>query len=163
CARAGPRGSASQPRQSARDGRRSRRRAGVLCARAARESPFCRSAFRARQPRVAAWRRGSGAALLSQRGRGRSPAREDRARARPLQGKDIEAAKLAYRRALALQPDDARALLDLATLLRETGERAEALACCERAIGLSPDSAEAHVKLGMLYYDVEETARAIAA
>ena len=59
-------------------------------------------------------------------------------------------AEAAYRRALALEPDNATALTNLGVLLADLDKPDDAEACHRRAIELAPDDASAHTNLGLL-------------
>ena len=59
-------------------------------------------------------------------------------------------AEAAYRRALALEPDNATALTNLGVLLADVDKPDDAEACHRRAIELAPDDASAHTNLGLL-------------
>jgi tetratricopeptide (TPR) repeat protein len=58
-----------------------------------------------------------------------------------------------YRAAIALSPDHAEALSNLAILLETTGEAAEAERCYRRAIEIRPDYVDANCNLGLLLHD----------
>jgi predicted Zn-dependent protease len=60
----------------------------------------------------------------------------------------LDRAEEAYRKALALQPDFARALNNLGAVHLRGGDREEAEDCFRRAVKASPDYALAHLNLG---------------
>ncbi|OYV71168.1 MAG: hypothetical protein B7Z74_07275 [Deltaproteobacteria bacterium 21-66-5] len=69
----------------------------------------------------------------------------------------------AYRKAVALQPDYAKAYCNLGNALREQDRFDEAIAALERAIALKADFAEAHSNLGAALRDAGRYDEAVAA
>jgi Flp pilus assembly protein TadD len=69
-------------------------------------------------------------------------------------------AEAAYRRALALDPDNATALTNLGVLLADLDRAAEAEACQRRALALAPDDAAIHTNLGLLLQALRRHAEA---
>jgi tetratricopeptide (TPR) repeat protein len=67
---------------------------------------------------------------------------------------NLEQAAAAYRKALALDPYLAPALINLANIHYSRDELVEAQALYERAIGLESDFFEAHFNLGNIYHDL---------
>lgn len=70
-------------------------------------------------------------------------------------------AEAAYCRALELNPDNAMALSNLGQLLRERGERGEALSHFDEALRLNPDLEEAHFNKGCMLYEDGKFAEAL--
>ena len=60
---------------------------------------------------------------------------------------DITEAIAAYRKVLALAPDDADAYSNLGIALQAQGQLAEAIATFKKALALAPDNADAHSNL----------------
>jgi tetratricopeptide (TPR) repeat protein len=71
-------------------------------------------------------------------------------------------AVLAYRDAIRLKPDDARAHYNLGVALWQLGQLAEAVAECRTAIRLQPDHPEAHLTLADALADLGQLAEAEA-
>jgi tetratricopeptide (TPR) repeat protein len=67
---------------------------------------------------------------------------------------NLDAAAIAYRKALELDPYLVPALINLANIHYSRDELVEAQALYERAIGLEPDYFEAHFNLGNIYHDL---------
>jgi len=68
---------------------------------------------------------------------------------------NLEAAAVAYRRALELDPYLVAAVINLANIHYSRDELVEAQALYERAIGLESDFFEAHFNLGNIYHDLD--------
>ena len=62
---------------------------------------------------------------------------------------DLDGARAACGRAVALDPALAEARVNLGRALYHSGEREAAIACCRQALALRPGSAAAHLQLGM--------------
>jgi tetratricopeptide (TPR) repeat protein len=69
-------------------------------------------------------------------------------------GRKMEEAAAAYRKALVIDPDLVPAIVNLANLHYARDELIEAQALYERAIGLDPDCFEAHFNLGNIHHDL---------
>jgi tetratricopeptide (TPR) repeat protein len=69
-------------------------------------------------------------------------------------GRKMEEAAAAYRRALVIDPDLVPAIVNLANIHYAHDELIEAQALYERAIGLDPDCFEAHFNLGNILHDL---------
>jgi tetratricopeptide (TPR) repeat protein len=69
-------------------------------------------------------------------------------------GRKMEEAAAAYRRALVIDPDLVPAIVNLANLHYARDEMIEAQALYERAISLDPDCFEAHFNLGNILHDL---------
>lgn len=76
------------------------------------------------------------------------------------QGK-IEAALVAYQRALEINPEHVPALSNWGGGLRALGRLTEAVPVLKQAIGLQPDFAAAHYNLGLVYMDAGQPEKAI--
>jgi tetratricopeptide (TPR) repeat protein len=70
-----------------------------------------------------------------------------------LESRRIAPAEAAFRRALALKPDSARAHMGLAATLRVQSRASDAEASCERALALEPRNADALALHGELHAD----------
>ncbi len=142
-------------------------------------SPFCDQRRWARQMERlyrAVWRRhcrmetGPGPSLIAPTGEDEIAARRLQAEAGAAWGRGDHAEAVALlRRALALNPDDARGRCDLGSMLKARGEREEAIAAYRKAIALDPGLAMAHSNLGVALQEagrldeaVDAYARAIA-
>ena len=69
-------------------------------------------------------------------------------------GRKMEEAAAAYRKALVIDPDLVPAIVNLANIHYARDELIEAQALYERAIGLDPDCFEAHFNLGNIHHDL---------
>jgi len=69
-------------------------------------------------------------------------------------GRQLEDAADAYRRALVIDPDLVPAIVNLANIHYAQDELIEAQALYERAISLEPDCFEAHFNLGNIHHDL---------
>lgn len=69
-------------------------------------------------------------------------------------GRNMEGAAGAYRKALVVDPDLVPAIVNLANIHYTKDELIEAQALYERAIGLDPDCFEAHFNLGNILHDL---------
>jgi tetratricopeptide (TPR) repeat protein len=78
------------------------------------------------------------------------------------QGK-LDAAVVAYRRALEVRPDHARLYLNLANAERDAGRSADAVAAYRRALALDPTESLIHVNLGIALAAAGDTAGAVGA
>jgi len=76
---------------------------------------------------------------------------------------NIALASQAYKQALIIEPNFVPALLNLADLLREKGNEAEAKTFIERAINTAPDSAMAHHALGLHFVRTKQMTDALKA
>jgi Flp pilus assembly protein TadD len=76
---------------------------------------------------------------------------------------ELDRAMQSYRSALALYPDFADALVNLASLHARRGERDEAIACYRRGLALQPNQPAAHSNLGNLLRDAGRREEAAAA
>lgn len=76
---------------------------------------------------------------------------------------ELERAARSYREALALSPDFADALVNMASLHARRGERDEAIACYRRGLALQPNQPAAHSNLGNLLRDAGRREEAAAA
>ncbi len=76
--------------------------------------------------------------------------------------KDPAAAKRAYRRALARDPDFVDAYVNLARLVHESGRAKEAVALYHEALRRSPDDAEIHYNIALALEDVAGAKAAVA-
>jgi Flp pilus assembly protein TadD len=76
---------------------------------------------------------------------------------------ELERALQSYREALALYPDFADALVNIASLHARRGERDEAIACYRRGLALQPNQPGAHSNLGNLLRDAGRREEAAAA
>jgi tetratricopeptide (TPR) repeat protein len=70
------------------------------------------------------------------------------------EGRNMEEAAAAYRKALVIDPDLVPAIVNLANIHYARDELIEAQALYERAIGLDPDCFEAHFNLGNIHHDL---------
>ena len=70
------------------------------------------------------------------------------------EGRRIEEAASAYRKALVVDPDLVPAIVNLANIHYSRDELIEAQALYERAISLDPDCFEAHFNLGNIHHDL---------
>jgi len=75
-------------------------------------------------------------------------------------GRSTEA-KAAYRHALDLNPDNAMALCNLGQLLRERGDRENAMQHFDRALDKNKNLEEAHFNKGRMLYEAEQFAEAL--
>jgi len=80
-----------------------------------------------------------------------------------LEGSDTAAAEDAYRRALALEPSHAGALVNLGRLLHEAGDAVSAEEHYRRALAARPDDTTAAFNLGVALEDLGRDAQAIGA
>ena len=62
---------------------------------------------------------------------------------------DFEASEEAYKKALAIKPDYAKAHMNLGSALREQGKLEEAIEACNKALTIKPDYAEAYNNMGI--------------
>ena len=69
-------------------------------------------------------------------------------------GRKMEEAAAAYRKALVIDPDLVPAIVNLANIHYARDELIEAQALYERAIALDPDCFEAHFNLGNIHHDL---------
>ena len=76
-------------------------------------------------------------------------------------GRRMEAAASAYRKALVIDPDLVPAVVNLANIHYARDEVIEAQALYERAIGLDPECFEAHFNLGNIHHDLGRYRRAL--
>lgn len=76
---------------------------------------------------------------------------------------EAEAAITAFRRALDLVPDDARAIRGLCAACRDLGDDEQALLLARRALDIAPDDPWSHVELGNCMAALGRTAEAAAA
>ncbi len=74
-----------------------------------------------------------------------------------------DAAISSLRQAVALQPNDPDALMDLANMLHETGQFDQAEGCLRQLLQLRPDHAMAHNNLGVLLKDQQRIDEALVA
>jgi len=79
-----------------------------------------------------------------------------------LEDLDPEAARDAYRRALALDPELVDARVNLGRILHEAGDAAEAARLYEEALARAPEDPIVHFNLALALEDVEDRERAIA-
>ena len=70
------------------------------------------------------------------------------------EGRNMEEAAAAYRKALVIDTDLVPAIVNLANIHYARDELIEAQALYERAIGLDPDCFEAHFNLGNIHHDL---------
>ena len=70
------------------------------------------------------------------------------------EGRNMEEAAAAYRKALVIDPELVPAIVNLANIHYARDELIEAQALYERAIGLDPDCFEAHFNLGNIHHDL---------
>ena len=70
------------------------------------------------------------------------------------EGRNMEEAAAAYRKALVIDPDLVPAIVNLANIHYARDELIEAQALYERAIGLDPHCFEAHFNLGNIHHDL---------
>jgi tetratricopeptide (TPR) repeat protein len=77
------------------------------------------------------------------------------------QAKRYDAAIVAWQKALALSPGDARALRNLGAVLAATGKQREAIPYFEKALAAKPDLAEAHAGLALALAKTGSTEEAI--
>ena len=70
------------------------------------------------------------------------------------EGRNMEEAAAAYRKALVIDPDLVPAIVNLANIHYARDELIEAQALYERAINLDPDCFEAHFNLGNIHHDL---------
>lgn len=75
-------------------------------------------------------------------------------------GRTMEEAASAYRKALIVDPDLVPAIVNLANIHYARDEVIEAQALYERAIGLDPECFEAHFNLGNIHHDLGRYPRA---
>ncbi len=73
-----------------------------------------------------------------------------------------EEAVVLFRKAVAEQPDDPKARLNLGVALRDVGNVAESEACYRQAIAMAPTFAAAHNNLGILLSETDRHAEALA-
>jgi tetratricopeptide (TPR) repeat protein len=76
-------------------------------------------------------------------------------------GRKMEEAATAYRKALVVDPDLVPAIVNLANIHYARDEVIEAQALYERAIALEPDCFEAHFNLGNIHHDLGRYKRAL--
>ena len=76
-------------------------------------------------------------------------------------GRKMEEAASAYRKALIVDPDLVPAVVNLANIHYAQDEVIEAQALYERAIGLDPECFEAHFNLGNIHHDLGRYRRAL--
>ena len=76
-------------------------------------------------------------------------------------GRKMEEAASAYRKALVVDPDLVPAIVNLANIHYARDELIEAQALYERAIALDPDCFEAHFNLGNIHHDLGRYTRAL--
>jgi tetratricopeptide (TPR) repeat protein len=76
-------------------------------------------------------------------------------------GRKLEEAVSAYRKALVVDPDLVPAIVNLANIHYGRDELIEAQALYERAIALEPDCFEAHFNLGNIHHDLGRYPRAL--
>ncbi len=74
-----------------------------------------------------------------------------------------DAAISSLQHALAVQPNYPNALMDLANMLHEAGQYAQAENCLQQILHLQPDNAMAYNNLGVLYKDQQRFDEALAA
>jgi tetratricopeptide (TPR) repeat protein len=77
------------------------------------------------------------------------------------EGRNMEEAAAAYRKALIVDPDLVPAIVNLANIHYARDELIEAQALYERAINLEPDCFEAHFNLGNILHDLGRYDRAL--
>ena len=77
------------------------------------------------------------------------------------EGRNMELAASAYRKALVVDPDLVPAIVNLANIHYARDELIEAQALYERAIALDPDCFEAHFNLGNIHHDLGLYAKAL--
>src|SRR5450432_2189766 len=75
--------------------------------------------------------------------------------------KSWDAAIVAYRKVLELDPNDALTHYELAFALKDKGDTKQAVEEFEAAIGLKPGWGEAHYGLGAVLYDLHDQAGAL--
>jgi tetratricopeptide (TPR) repeat protein len=68
-----------------------------------------------------------------------------------------------YKLALALQPDDPKAMASVGFELAQAGRKREALSCFNQVVALAPDWAEAHFDRGFLLQELNDPEAALAA
>jgi len=66
-----------------------------------------------------------------------------------------------YKKAIAIDPNDADAYADLGMVYGEKGMLDEAIAECKKAIAIDPNHAKAHNNLAVAYYGKEQYGLAI--
>lgn len=79
------------------------------------------------------------------------------------EGRDLDGAAAAYRRAALFDPELVPALVNLANIYYERDELVESEALYEKAIRLDPDCFEAHFNLGNIHHDLGRFVEAAAA
>jgi len=79
------------------------------------------------------------------------------------EGRDLDAAAEAYRRAALFDPDLVPALVNLANIYYERDQLVEAEALYEKSIRLDPDCFEAHFNIGNIHHDLGRFAEAATA
>jgi tetratricopeptide (TPR) repeat protein len=79
------------------------------------------------------------------------------------EGRDLDGAAAAYRRAALFDPELVPALVNLANIYYERDELVESEALYEKAIRLEPDCFEAHFNLGNIHHDLGRFVEAAAA
>jgi tetratricopeptide (TPR) repeat protein len=79
------------------------------------------------------------------------------------EGRDLDAAAEAYRRAALFDPDLVPALVNLANIYYERDQLVEAEALYEKSIRLDADCFEAHFNIGNIHHDLGRFAEAAAA
>jgi len=77
------------------------------------------------------------------------------------EGRTMEEAASAYRKALVVDPDLVPAIVNLANIHYARDELIEAQALYERAIALEPECFEAHFNLGNIHHDLGRYGRAL--
>ena len=78
-----------------------------------------------------------------------------------LQAKDLQGARALFEQAIAADPSDARAHLDLGITAEALGDAKAAEQAYRKAVELAPDLAEAHNNLGVLLRDRDELEEAV--
>ncbi len=77
------------------------------------------------------------------------------------QGKNIDRAIRFYQKALELEPDHIRALVNLSKIFDEKGDTERAIECCQKALRIDPENALAWTNLGVAYLEKRNIALAI--
>jgi tetratricopeptide (TPR) repeat protein len=79
------------------------------------------------------------------------------------EGRDLDGAAAAYRRAALFDPELVPALVNLANIYYERDELVESEALYEKAVRLDPDCFEAHFNIGNIHHDLGRFVEAAAA
>ena len=77
--------------------------------------------------------------------------------------KDWHTAIAAFKKLIAIRPDDAGAYFNMGITYRELGEYAEAIAAYKKAIAIKPDDPRAYYNMGYAYHYFGKYAEAVAA